>query len=160
MLRPLIAALSMSVAACGGSSSGAPTVNASGTYMGTVTNQMNSCPGLFNTAETSPVQLTATQTDTGNITLQIEGALGLFLQVGFGTRIITGTVSGNHIEAVLVGMTDVTENGCTHKWQGNLSADVNGNTMTGSMIYTPQNMTGDCSLFMGCTRQQTFTITK
>src|SRR5258706_14860656 len=155
MRRCLISALLVSVVACGGSSSssGGPPVNAAGNYTGTVTNQMSSCPGLWNQGDMTDVQITATQTDTGNITLQINGALGLFVQLGFGTRIITGTVSGSHIEAVLVGMTTVTENGCTHGWQGNLSADVSGNTITGSMVYTPQNMTGACTMFMGCMRQ-------
>jgi len=163
MLRWLVTAVSMSVVACGGSSSSpGPSVNATGSYMGTVTTQGSTCPGTtLNQGEPSPLQATATQTDTGNITLQIEGALGTLLELfGFGTRIITGTVSGNHIDAVLVGMTTVTENGCTHKWQGNLSADVNGNTIAGTMVYTPQNMTGDCSLFMGCSRQQTFTMSR
>ena len=161
MLRRLVIALSLSVAACGGSSSVAPTVNASGSYTGTVSNLSNTCPEVT-ASDPNPVPLmaTVTQTDTANITLNVEGGLGLFLAAALGTRSITGTVSGSHIEAVLIGTTTLTEFGCSHGWQGNLSADVNGNTMSGSIVYTPQNMSGSCAMFMQCVRQQTFTMTK
>jgi hypothetical protein len=161
MVRRLIAVLPLTIAACGGSSSpAAPSVNASGSYTGGVTDQMDSCPMGAKPGGATNVQITVTQTDTGNITLQVDGAWGLVLGLGLGTRTISGTISGNHIEAVLVGTINVTEAGCTHKWQGNLSADVNGNVISGQMVYTPQSMTGDCAAFMTCQRVQTFTISK
>src|SRR3954454_25043889 len=62
MLRGLFVAVTLSVAACGGSSSGTPTVNASGEYSGSVTNGANSCPGPWNMGETNVLNMTVTQT--------------------------------------------------------------------------------------------------
>src|SRR5262249_8899343 len=148
MLRGWIAVLPLAIAACGGSSSPPPpSVNATGSYTGGVLDQSNTCP-MSQAPGATTVQVTITQTDTGAVTLQLEGAWGLAFALVLGTRTITGTVSGNHIDAVLVGTTDLHDGACTHKLQGTLSADVSGNTISGTMTYTPQNMSGDCAAFV------------
>jgi hypothetical protein len=162
MLRRSIALLPLMIAACGGSnfSPSGPSVDASGMYTGGITDQMDSCPMGAKPGTATNVQISITQTSAGAITLQVEGAWGLALALILGNRTINGSISGTHIDAVLLATNSITQSGCTLKWEGDLSADVNGNTITGNVVYTPQNMTGDCAAFMGCKRVQTLTISK
>jgi hypothetical protein len=158
-----ILALSLAMLAAGCSSSDAPPpLDVSGVYSGPVVNGTSSCPGLWNTGQTSDVQINAAQSGS-NISLQLQGGAGLFVRLLLGADSFNGTVSGAHIDAILIGSTQTTMMGCVYSWTGNLSADLNGNTLTGQIQYTPQtNGNADCTTqnITGCARQQTFTLTR
>jgi hypothetical protein len=153
----LLAIVGLCVCACGSSS-----VDVSGAYSGPVTNGANSCPGTWATGQTSAADVTIAQTGA-NVSIQVMGAAGLLLQLGFGTNAFTGSVRGNHIDALIIGSVQATAGGCQYSFNGSLSANVSGNTLSGSITYTPKtNGHADCDSMSitGCSRTQSFTMTK
>jgi len=156
MLRGLFVALTLSVAACGGSSSSVPTVNASGEYSGSVTNGANSCPGLWNMGETNVLNMTVTQTDQGSVALQLKGAYGLAVQLILGSSTLTGTVNGTAINAVFIGTNRITDasSGCSFIWSGDFNASLSGDSLSGTMQLRPQMVSGtSCDAFTACSRE-------
>jgi hypothetical protein len=153
----LLAIVVLSVCACGSSN-----VDVSGAYSGPVTNGANSCPGAWTTGQTSDANVTIAQTGT-NVSIQVTGAAGLLLQLGFGTNAFTGSVKGNQIDALIIGSVQATAGGCQYTYDGSLSANVSGNTLSGSITYTPNtNNQADCNTMSvtGCSRTQSFTMTR
>lgn len=153
----LLAIITLAVCACGSS-----TVVVSGDYSGPVTNGANSCPGAWVTGQASDANVTIAQTGS-NLSIQVKGAAGLLLQIGFGTNAFTGSVSGNHIDALIIGSVQATAGGCQYTFDGNLSANVSGDTLTGTITYTPKtNNNADCNTMSitGCSRVQSFTMTR
>jgi hypothetical protein len=153
----LLAIVVLCVSACGSSS-----VDVSGAYSGPVTNGANSCPGAWVTGQTSDANVTIAQTGA-DISIQVTGAAGLLLQLGFGTNAFTGSVRGNHLDALIIGSVQAMAGGCLYSFNGSLSASVSGNTLSGSITYTPKaNDHADCSAMSvtGCSRTQSFTMTR
>src|SRR3954451_15024074 len=131
--------------ACGSDNNGAAAVDVSGTYNGPVTNGANSCPGLWNSGMTNDAVVTVAQTGS-NVSIQVKGAAGLLLQAGFGTNSFAGAVNGTHVEAAIIGSVSAARGGCMYTSNGSLSADLDGNTLAGSITYTPQtNNHADCT---------------
>jgi hypothetical protein len=150
--------------ACGCSSgnSGGPPVDVNGEYTGPVTNGANSCPGVWDVGKMSDAMATVAQTG-GDVSIRVQGAAGLLLALGFGTNTFAGTVSGSHIDAVIIGSNQATRGGCVYTSNGHLTADLSGNMLTGSIVYTPQtNGHADCDTMQvtGCTSQQTFVLNR
>ena len=153
----LVTALALSVGACG-----SVNVIVSGTYTGTVTNGVNSCPGTWTTGQASNADVTVAQTGS-SVSLQVQGAAGLLLQLGFGTNAFSGSVSGGHIDATIIGSVSSTAGGCQYTFDGNLSGDLVGNTLSGTITYTPKtNGNADCTAMgiTGCSRVQSFTMNR
>jgi hypothetical protein len=153
--------LAMLAAACSSDNGSAP-VDVSGVYSGTVTNGTSTCPGLWNTGMSSDATATIAQSGS-NVTIPVQGAAGLLLTAGFGTNSFAGTVSGSHIEASVVGIVQTTLGGCVYTTNGTLAADLNANTLTGAIVYTPETKGNvDCATMQvtGCNRQQTFTLNR
>jgi hypothetical protein len=153
----LVAALALWVCACGSSN-----VDVSGTYSGTVTNGVNSCPGTWTTGQTSNADVTVAQTGS-SVSIQVQGAAGALLQLGFGTNAFTGSVSGDHISAMIIGSVQATAGGCQYTFDGNLSGNLSGDTLSGTITYTPKtNGNADCTTMSitGCSRGQSFTMNR
>jgi hypothetical protein len=151
-----VAALALSVCACGSSSS----VDVSGTYNGPVTNGANSCPGTWTTGDTSNADVTVAQTGS-SVSIQVQGAAGLLLQIGFGTNAFTGSVTGGHIDAMIIGSVQSAAGACQYTFDGNLKATLAANTLSGTITYTPKtNSNVDCTTMgiTGCSRVQSFTM--
>jgi hypothetical protein len=157
-MKPTLLAIAvLSVCACGST-----TVDVSGTYSGPVTNGANSCPGAWVTGQSSDADVTIAQNGM-NVSIQVQGAAGLLLQLGFGTNAFTGSVSANHISAAIIGSVQSTAGGCQYTFDGNLSANISGNTLSGTITYTPKtNGHADCGTMNvnGCSRVQSFTMTR
>ena len=154
--------VALALAACSSSSDGGPAVDVAGVYTGPVTNGANSCPGLWNTGMSSNAMATVAQTGA-NVSIQVQGAAGLLLQAGFGTNSFAGTVSASHIDAAIIGSVSTTRGGCMYTSNGTLSGDLSGNTLMGTIVYTPQtNNHADCTSMQvtGCSSQQTFSLTR
>jgi hypothetical protein len=97
------------------------------------------------------------------VSIQVQGAAGLLLTAGFGTNSFAGTVNGGHIDAAIIGSVQSTRGGCMYTMNGNLAADLAGNTLTGSIVYSPQtNGHADCTSMQvtGCRSQQTFALNR
>jgi hypothetical protein len=147
--------------ACSSSSSDAP-IDVSGSYSGPVTNGPNTCPGIWNTGAMNNAMATVVQTGA-NVSIRVDGAAGFLLTAGFGTNSFSGTVSGGHIDALIIGQPSTTRGGCMYTSNGNLSADLAGNTLNGTILYTPQtNGNPDCTSMQvtGCSSQQSFALTR
>src|SRR5262245_46145847 len=104
--------LALLVAACGSDEGGSSATDVTGTYTGPVTNGANSCPGLWNTGERNDAVATVAQTG-GNVSIQVQGAAGLLLTLGFGQNSFSGVVSGNHIDALIIGSVQAMQGACT-----------------------------------------------
>jgi hypothetical protein len=153
----LVVLLVLTLSGCGSSS-----VDISGMYTGPVTNGVNSCPGTWTTGQSSDASVTIAQTGT-NVSIQVQGAAGLLLQLGFGSNAFTGTVSGNHVSALIIGSVQATAGACQYTFDGNLAANAPGNMLTGTITYTPKtNANADCDTMniTGCSRVQSFAMTK
>ena len=153
----LVAGLALSLCACG-----SVNVVVSGTYTGTVTNGVNSCPGTWTTGQTSNADVTVAQTGS-SVSIQVQGAAGLLLQLGFGTNAFAGTVSGGHIDAMIIGSVSSTAGACQYTFDGTLIGNLAGNTLSGTITYTPKtNGNADCTTMniTGCSRVQSFTMNR
>jgi len=157
------ACLALLLAACSSDNgSGGPTVDVAGAYSGPVTNGPNSCPGIWFTGMASNAMVTVAQMGSG-VSIQVQGTAGIFLLGGFGTNAFAGTVSGSHIDAGIIGSVPTAHGGCVSTSNGTLSADLATNTLTGTIVYTPQtNGHADCATMMvtGCSSQQTFALNR
>jgi hypothetical protein len=153
--------LVLTLCACS-SSSGSASVDVSGTYSGAVTNGANSCPGVWATGQTANANATIAQTNA-SVSIQVQGAAGALLQLGFGTNAFSGTVAGSHVDALIIGSVQATMGGCQYTFNGTLVADVAGNTLSGTIAYTPKtNGNADCDAMSitGCSRAQSFTMNR
>src|SRR5690348_12932152 len=103
--------LALAISGCGSDSGGSPAVDVTGTYSGPVTNGPNTCPGPWNTGDTSNAMATVGQMGA-NVSIQVQGAAAVLLVVGFGTNSFAGTVSGSHIDATIIGSVTTTRGGC------------------------------------------------
>lgn len=162
MLRPLIVVVSVSAAGCGGSSS-SPPADVSGTYGGMFTNGTSTCPGPWNMGAMNPIQFKVTQSGA-NVVLQVPvtSAATLILAGAAGNLSFNGTVSGSHIEALLIGSAQNTYMDCMYQLDWNLSADVANNTLTGIVVQTPKNGSATCAALgvNGCSWMYSFSLPK
>lgn len=161
MKARLVSVLVLLASACG-SDKFVGATDVSGAYSGPVTNGANSCPGAWVTGQSSDANVNVVQTNA-DVSVQVQGAAGLLLQLGFGTNAFTGSVTGNHIDALIIGSAQAMAGGCTYTFNGNLTADLAGDTLTGSIAYTPKtNGNADCNAMSvtGCSRSQSFTMTR
>ena len=145
---------------CGGSSdgSGVASVDFTGNYAGTSTNGNNTCPGTWDTGQMADGQMNLVQSEE-DVQFQAQGQTGLAFLFAFGSASFSGKVDGDHVEAVIVGSPMFTQGECSYAWKGKLSANLDGDTLTGSLNYTPDaNGHADCSTYkvIGCSRSLTF----
>jgi len=106
--------------------------------------------------------VTVGQTGT-NVTIQIDGSTSPSLQAVFGTNSFTGIVSGKHIDAIVTGTVQTTRGGCMYTSNGELAANLCGDTLSGDIVYTPQtNGQADCTTMQvaGFSSRQTFAFSR
>jgi hypothetical protein len=154
--------IALLIGGCSSSGESSTPVDVTGVYSGPVTNGSNTCPGVWNTGASNDAMVTVAQMGAG-VSIQVKGAAGLLLQLGFGTNSFSGTVTGNHIDASIIGSVSNTKGGCVYTTNGTLAADLSGDTLTGNILYTPQtNGHADCTtmLVAGCSSQQTFSLAR
>jgi hypothetical protein len=155
--------LALLLAGCGSDdASGGASVDVGGVYSGPVTNGPNTCPGLWNTGAMNDAMVTVAQMGS-SVSIQVKGAAGLLLTAGFGTNSFAGTVTGSHIDASIIGSVSATRGGCVNTSNGSLAADLAANTLSGTIVYTPQtNGHADCATMMvnGCSSQQSFALNR
>jgi hypothetical protein len=150
----------MFLAACTSTSNGT-FASVGGTYTGTVVNDSNTCPAPWNKGMMSSATVTIVQIGA-NVTLQMGAFAGDTLETIFGTNVFSGTVSGNHIAATLIGTVRATSGGCIFTTNGDLAANLGGSALSGDIIYTPQtNGHPDCAAIVtGCSSHQTFGVNR
>jgi hypothetical protein len=158
-----LAVVLMAVVSACGSDKFVGAADVSGAYSGPVTDGANSCPGVWDTGHSSDANVNVVQT-SADVSVQVQGAAGLLLlTAGFGTNAFTGSVTGTHIDALIIGSSQVAAGACQYTFNGNLSADLSGDTLTGSIAYTPKtNGNADCTAMgiTGCSRSQSFALNR
>src|SRR5690348_8371734 len=92
--------IALALAGCGGGGS----VDVSGSYTVAVTNGANGCMAVNWTVGDSAAGIPVTIAQDGsNATATVEGATGLYLQAGLGSRVFAGDVSGHSLDLELIG---------------------------------------------------------
>jgi hypothetical protein len=153
-LRATLAALSLAalsaVSGCGGDP-----VDVRGTYAINLTNGPNGCElENWTVGETSTgVPVVITQ-DGANVTVTVQGAAAVYLDVAIGGHVFEGTVSGRHIDATLTGRAGALGS-CAYTSIVDLEADLDGDLLTGRLRYYAQtNGLADCERFNTCENTQ------
>jgi len=141
---------------------GSDPADVTGHYTVNVTDEANGCNlSNFTQGQSStniPVDVTQ---DGGDVTLTLTGAVGDYVNLVLGSNVFSGTVDGSHVAATLFGTRSQTMNGCAFTYNAELDGDLAGDTMTGSISYTPKtNGSPDCASIEGCTSTQNFNGTR
>jgi hypothetical protein len=127
------------------------------------TNGTSTCPGPWVNGGSNPIELKVTQSGA-NVVLQVQvsNLATLILAGAAGNLSFNGTVSGSHIDALLIGSATNTYKDCTYQIDWNLSVDVANNTMTGVVVQTPKNLSATCAAQMvtGCSWTYTLSLPK
>jgi hypothetical protein len=141
------------VAACGGDP-----VDVAGEYSMAVTNRGNGCEfddwDEGDTAQNIP--LTVSQ-DGRDVTAQIGGLVGFFVEAALGSRTFEGVVSGDRVSMELYGTRSLSEGNCTYTINATVTGTLIGNALSGFIDYSPaHNGNPDCSSIDGCVSTQEF----
>jgi hypothetical protein len=136
---------------------GCAPADVAGTYTVALSNGPNDCAfdGWDASGEATGVGVTVTQ-DEENVSLDVTGLIeSLFLNGILGSDTFTGTVSGNHVSATILGTVNRTDSGCSAGYRliANLEADLRGDVLEGDIEYAPQ--TYEC-FEEGCGNMQLF----
>src|SRR5689334_22444984 len=114
--------IALALAGCGGGS-----VDVSGSYTVAVTNGANGCMAVNWTVGDSAAGIPVTIAQDGsNATATVEGATGLYLQAGLGSRVFAGDVSGHSLDLELIGTTQQTQGSCTFTYNALLDGELDG----------------------------------
>lgn len=147
---------------CGDSDSGPP-VDFTGLYAGTSTNGASDCPGTWTTGATADGEANLVQSGS-DVTFQMQGGTALAFLVAFGSASFSGKAIGSHVDAAIVGSVPAMTGACSYTWKGTLAGDLKGDTLNGTLTYTP-NITmphADCDTMKvtGCSRVASFAYTR
>lgn len=154
--------LALGAAGCSSSGTGSVTgtgsTDISGSYAGNITNGASSCPGNWQVGESAQVSVVAVQSG-GNLSLDVTGAAGLYVEVALGSSTFNGTVSGDDVSATLHGVTSETDGNCTYTWAATFAGSISGDTLSGTIAYAPVTNGGsDCTAHQitTCSEVQSF----
>lgn len=135
-------------------------VNVAGVYSLNFTAGQNGCNlnGWTEGGTATGVELDLAQ-DAGSadVTGQVKGIVGILVAFYVGTADFAGRVSGRSIDVLLDGTKSYTQNACTYHFQLNLTGDLAGDILTGTLdISTITNHSSDCLTLEGCHSRETF----
>lgn len=141
--------MTLGIGACGGP------VDASGNWSINLTNGANSCMlDNWRAGETtSGIPLVISQTGSA-ITADVGGVYGAALDLYFGRRQFAGSVSGNRIDARLVGRPG-SRGSCAFTPVLDLTGDISGDGIVGNVIWSfDTNSSPDCGMYATCENVQ------
>jgi hypothetical protein len=163
MTRLPLAALLVPVAlaACGDDSP----INAAGVYSLNFTAGDNGCnldkwmAGSTTTGVETDLNQAAGSADVSG---KVQGAVGIYIGLLFGTNEFSGRVSGRHIDVVLDSKYPaLTQGQCQYKPQLHLSGDLTGDVLTGTLdLTTSTNHSLDCGTKENCHSTMSFNGTR
>jgi hypothetical protein len=147
---------------CGDSDSGPP-VDFTGLYTGTSTNGASNCPGTWNMGGMADGEANLVQSGS-DVQFQMQGGTGIAFLLAFGSASFSGKANGKHVDAAIVGSPTTMTGSCSYTWKGSLAGDLSGDTLNGTLTYTPNITTAhaDCDTMKvtGCSRVASFGYTR
>lgn len=140
-------------AACGSDESPA---NLAGTFSVNTTNGKNTCSFDWTEGDSSSgVPVVITQ-DGATIHVSVNGAAAVGLALLVGTNEFDGSVDGHSFDATAYGKLPRTSGNCTYTVNGRIRGSVSGDTIQGTVTYTPAgNGNPDCAA-LSCEAVQQF----
>jgi hypothetical protein len=141
---------------------GCAPADVAGNYTVSVTNGENDCgtSGWDPDATQSGIPVVITQ-DGDVVQVAVEGAVGVLLDLGVGSRLFNGTVGGSHIQGDLIGSVTSRQGECAYTYTLELDADLSGDVITGEIVYRPvTNHHADCGVLETCSNVQLFNGTR
>jgi hypothetical protein len=149
------------LAAAGGACSSTP-ANVAGDYTINLTDEANNC-NLMNWNQGSGatgISVTITQ-DSSSASVTINGAIGAYVKAVLGSAVFASTVDADGLSGTLFGTTSANMGGCTYTYDADLDATLTGDTLTGTLKYTPKtNGSPDCGVLLTCSNVQDFNGTR
>lgn len=141
------------VTACGSDDSPA---NLAGTFSVNTTNGQNSCSFDWTEGDTSTGVPVVIAQDGASITVTVNGAAAIGLGLLVGTNEFQGSVKGHSFDATAYGKLARTSGNCTYTVNARIQGSVSGDTIQGSVTYTPAgNGNPDCAA-LTCSAVQQF----
>src|SRR5690606_41720633 len=99
--------------------------------------------------------------DGAEVSAQVQGLVGGFLQLWLGASVYVGELSGNRLDLTIYGTTSATQGNCTYTVNSNLDARVDGDVITGQIRYEAKTVGNpDCAPLEGCATVQAFNGTR
>lgn len=133
----------------------------SGNYTLSFSNGANGCEFEdYQEGETAKNIELAINQDGADITGEFEGLVGVYLELVFGSRIMSGTVRGDTL-SMKVSSKSVTEGDCKSSLNVTLNATIDGDVLEGDMRYTViTNGDDSCTAVPNCVTIQRFNGTR
>ncbi|MFZ5889930.1 MAG: hypothetical protein ACOY0T_02590 [Myxococcota bacterium] len=153
LLGVLVLVAASAIGACGSDDSPA---NIAGTYSVNTTNGKSTCSFDWNEGDTSSGVPVSIVQNGAAITVSVTGlaAAGLVLLVG--TADFDGSVEGHAFTATAYGKVPRSSGNCTYTVNATIKGSVSGDTIQGTVTYTPAgNGNPDCAA-LTCTAVQQF----
>jgi hypothetical protein len=92
-----------------------------------------------------------------NVTGEVGGLAGGYLDLVLGSRIFTGSVSGNDVTMRLTGTTMASQGTCDYSVDALLEGRLNADALNGTITYTTvTDHAADCGSLEGCETVQSF----
>jgi len=158
LVLTLLLLLAMGTLACGGEDP----AWVAGDYTITVTNHENGCnfASWQEGDTTTGIGLTVTQAGD-NVTGDVGGATGAWLDLTLGSSTYTGSVDGDQVTMTLFGTNANTVGECSYFINSTATATLSGDALEGAITYYPStNGHPDCSTVTGCVSSQAFNGTR
>jgi hypothetical protein len=154
-MRVLVALLFVTLA---GGACGSSTLDASGTYTMSITDEDNGCgfQGWTTGAVATDIPLIVTQTGA-NVSAQISGAVGSYVQLLLGVNTFTGDIGGDELNLTLTSTNAAHQGNCAYFVNGDVVGKLTGDALQGTIVYTTTtNKSPDCGAVEGCHSTQAF----
>jgi hypothetical protein len=129
--------------------------NFAGAYSINFKNGDNACifDGWTVDATSTGVPVTISQ-DGDQVTADVEGLAGTFLDLYLGSKRLAGTVEGNDVLLILLGQPR-DHNGCVSVIDAEYALTLAGDAVSGAAVYTRAMQSGTCAFPAGCESHQT-----
>ena len=135
-------------------------VNVAGDYSVNITNGPNNCQFDNWTEGTSSTGISVTITQasgSSSANVSVNGVAGTYLDVILGSHQFDSSVDGQHVDGQIVGTMSGHKGNCTYQLTADLGAGLTGDTLTGTITYTPTTNHGsDCAVLDSCHNTENF----
>jgi len=162
MIRTALVVAAVAWMGCGDDDEGGHAADFAGDWTLAITNGDNGCAfdnwEVGNTASSIPFTITQSGVDvTGNV----GGLAGTYLDVVLGSHTFTGDVAGSNALMTLYGSRSGSQGNCTWTVNATVDADIDGDVIIGTIDYTiATNGNPDCASLEGCHSVQDFNGTR